>query len=62
MGVQWEDCRIVAELIGLKTFLNEFVAFERLAEIINNRITGGGPTISVGYDVNHLYIYMYMPI
>ncbi|XP_071829924.1 solute carrier family 28 member 3-like isoform X2 [Apostichopus japonicus] len=55
MGVQWEDCRIVAELIGLKTFLNEFVAFERLAEIINNRITGGGPTISIRSEVIATY-------
>lgn len=46
MGVEWADCRLVAELLGLKTFLNEFVAYERLAEIIANRDTGG-ETISV---------------
>ncbi|XP_071943638.1 solute carrier family 28 member 3-like [Antedon mediterranea] len=34
MGVEWEDCREVAELIGLKTFLNEFVAYLKLAEFI----------------------------
>ncbi|XP_038047159.1 solute carrier family 28 member 3-like isoform X2 [Patiria miniata] len=37
MGVEWDDCRIVAELIGTKTFINEFVAYERLAVYINNR-------------------------
>ena len=47
MGVEWADCLLVAELIGLKTFLNEFVAYERLAELIDNRKTGAGPTISV---------------
>ncbi|XP_033101813.1 solute carrier family 28 member 3-like isoform X2 [Anneissia japonica] len=36
MGVEWEDCREVAELIGLKTFLNEFVAYIRLGEFIDN--------------------------
>ncbi|XP_071941628.1 solute carrier family 28 member 3-like [Antedon mediterranea] len=34
MGVEWNDCRLVAELIGIKTFINEFVAYERLGEII----------------------------
>ena len=47
MGTDWEDCQIVAELIGTKTFINEFVAYERLSEYIANRDTGLGPTISV---------------
>ncbi|KAM4579458.1 solute carrier family 28 member 3-like [Fundulus diaphanus] len=42
MGVSWEDSFIVAELIGIKTFLNEFVAYQRLSEIIQRR-TAGGP-------------------
>lgn len=38
----------MAELIGVKTFLNEFIAFERLGEIIENRVSDGeGRTISV---------------
>ena len=37
MGTDWEDCREVAELIGTKTFINEFVAYERLSEYIDNR-------------------------
>ncbi|XP_076461368.1 solute carrier family 28 member 3-like [Babylonia areolata] len=39
MGVRWEDAGVVAELIALKTFLNEFVAYEKLSELIKNRLT-----------------------
>ena len=34
MGVKTKDCRKVAELIGVKTFLNEFVAYARLGVLI----------------------------
>jgi pyrimidine nucleoside transport protein len=37
MGVNVDDCRKVAELIGTKTFLNEFVAYQDLSALINNR-------------------------
>ena len=47
MGVEWADCRLVAELIGIKTFVNEFVAYDKLATFIDNRETGAGPTLSV---------------
>ena len=47
MGVEWNDCKIVAELIGLKTILNEFYAYDILGEYIKNRESGEGPTISV---------------
>lgn len=40
MGVSWEDSFIVAELIGIKTFLNEFVAYEKLSELIKKRMVG----------------------
>jgi len=39
MGVNVADCRKVAELIGTKTFLNEFVAYSQLSQLINNRDT-----------------------
>ncbi|CAH1775584.1 unnamed protein product [Owenia fusiformis] len=39
MGVRWQDCRTVAQLIGIKTFLNEFVAYTDLGQIIKNRKT-----------------------
>ena len=38
LGVPWGEARVVGELIGVKTVLNEFVAFRNLAEI------AGGPT------------------
>uniref|UniRef100_A0A3Q1IPF9 Sodium/nucleoside cotransporter n=1 Tax=Anabas testudineus TaxID=64144 RepID=A0A3Q1IPF9_ANATE len=41
MGVSGEDSFIVAELIGTKTFLNEFVAYQKLAEFIKKRKAGG---------------------
>ena len=37
MGVELEDCRRVAKLLGIKAFLNEFVAYIELRELINNR-------------------------
>nr|AKN21616.1 slc28a-1 [Schmidtea mediterranea] len=37
MGVYIQDCRKIAELMGIKTFLNEFIAYERLGILINNR-------------------------
>ena len=47
MGADWADCQLVAELIGTKTFLNEFVAYVRLSDLIDNRESGEGPTMSV---------------
>ncbi|XP_053181129.1 solute carrier family 28 member 3-like [Scomber japonicus] len=41
MGVSWEDSFLVAELIGTKTFLNEFVAYQKLSEFIKRRHAGG---------------------
>lgn len=41
MGVSWEDSFIVADLIGLKTFLNEFVAYQKLSELMTRRKAGG---------------------
>jgi pyrimidine nucleoside transport protein len=37
MGVNVEDCRRVAQLIGTKTFLNEFIAFMQLGDLLTNR-------------------------
>lgn len=48
MGVEWEDCDVVAKLLGIKTFLNEFVAYADLSTYIKNRQTMNGlRTISV---------------
>ena len=50
MGVEWPDCTKVAKLIGVKTFLNEFLAFGELSVFINNRKnTSPGSVLSVRY-------------
>lgn len=40
MGVDWEDCPIVAEIVGIKFFTNEFVAYEQLSQYKNKRLSG----------------------
>ena len=37
MGTDTADCRKVAELIGIKTFTNEFIAYGQLKVLIENR-------------------------
>lgn len=39
MGTETADCRKVAELIGVKTFTNEFIAYGQLKDLIANRKT-----------------------
>lgn len=36
MGVPWDQCEDVATLIGLKTAVNEFVAYQKLGEFKRN--------------------------
>ena len=61
MGTDWDDCRLVAELIGTKTFINEFVAYERLSQLIENRDIPGAETLSVstfkGCYYDHFWIH-----
>lgn len=52
MGVEWSDCHHVAELIGTKTFLNEFIAYIDLAKLIDNRRNCVQPYM----NVNKLYM------
>ncbi|XP_061678015.1 sodium/nucleoside cotransporter 1 isoform X2 [Syngnathoides biaculeatus] len=40
MGVPFEESFTVAELIGIKLFLNEFVAYEKLSTLKRNRLNG----------------------
>uniref|UniRef100_A0A8C3WU99 Sodium/nucleoside cotransporter n=1 Tax=Catagonus wagneri TaxID=51154 RepID=A0A8C3WU99_9CETA len=40
MGVAWEDCPVVAELLGIKLFLNEFVAYQELSGYKKRRLQG----------------------
>ncbi|XP_028414649.1 solute carrier family 28 member 3-like isoform X2 [Dendronephthya gigantea] len=47
MGVDWDDCGIVGELLGIKTFANEFIAYSDLSVYIENaKKNNGGRTIS----------------
>jgi pyrimidine nucleoside transport protein len=32
LGVDWDECEYVGQLIGLKSIVNEFVAFQKLGE------------------------------
>ncbi|XP_004933307.1 solute carrier family 28 member 3 [Bombyx mori] len=36
MGVPWEECELVGSLIGLKTIVNEFVAYQRMGEMLKD--------------------------
>ncbi|KAH9524809.1 hypothetical protein Btru_027921 [Bulinus truncatus] len=38
MGTEPEDCRHVAELVGIKTFTNEFIAYQKLSHMMKNRM------------------------
>ncbi|XP_061102975.1 sodium/nucleoside cotransporter 1 [Conger conger] len=40
MGIPYQESYIAAELIGTKLFLNEFLAYERLSELKENRLNG----------------------
>uniref|UniRef100_A0A8C8SLQ0 Sodium/nucleoside cotransporter n=1 Tax=Pelusios castaneus TaxID=367368 RepID=A0A8C8SLQ0_9SAUR len=40
MGADWADAPLVAELLGIKIFLNEFVAYEQLSKYKKNRLAG----------------------
>lgn len=40
MGIPYDESFTVAELIGIKLFLNEFVAYEKLSELKLNRLNG----------------------
>lgn len=35
MGVPWDECELVGSLIGLKTVVNEFVAYQRMGEMLD---------------------------
>lgn len=34
LGVNWCECSLVGELIGIKTIVNEFVAYSKLSEML----------------------------
>lgn len=54
MGIPFDESFTVAKLIGIKLFLNEFIAYEKLSELKNNRlnnITEVGKYISVSCSI-----------
>lgn len=56
LGVKWDDCDVVAELLGIKTFLNEFVAYAKFSEYIKNReLERVGRTISIRSEIITTY-------
>ena len=36
MGIEWDDCEKISRLIGLKTILNEFIAYRELGVLMEN--------------------------
>ncbi|XP_026545823.1 sodium/nucleoside cotransporter 1-like isoform X2 [Notechis scutatus] len=40
LGASWEESFLVAEMLGVKFFLNEFVAYQQLSTYQNNRLMG----------------------
>ncbi|XP_045168667.2 solute carrier family 28 member 3-like [Mercenaria mercenaria] len=55
MGVQWSDAGVVGELVGIKTFLNEFVAYKELSKFMENRLACTGELISMRSQVIATY-------
>jgi len=56
MGVDWADCNTVGRFLGIKTFLNEFIAYLEMAPYIKNRLEmNGEPTISRRSEVIATY-------
>lgn len=59
MGIPYEESFTVAELIGTKLFLNEFIAYEKLSELKNNRLNG---ILEDGVDKKWLSVSIYVII
>ena len=36
MGIDWDDCQKISRLIGIKTVLNEFIAYRELGVLIDS--------------------------
>lgn len=57
MGADVADCPKVAELLGVKTFVNEYLAYSQLGDLISNRlrwqehIANNGTYYYVGQDI-----------
>lgn len=40
LGASWDDAGLVAEMLGIKFFLNEFVAYQQLSTYKQRRLDG----------------------
>ncbi|XP_047510412.1 uncharacterized transporter YutK-like [Pieris napi] len=49
MGVPWEECELVGSLIGLKTVVNEFVAYQRMGEMKREGLLSGRSELIATY-------------
>ncbi|CAK1549012.1 unnamed protein product [Leptosia nina] len=49
MGVPWEECELVGSLIGLKTVVNEFVAYQRMGEMKKEGLLSGRSELVATY-------------
>jgi len=38
MGVGWDECEVVAQLVGVKTIVNEFIAYQKLGVLIKDGV------------------------
>ena len=47
MGIETKDCLQVGQLIGIKIFLTDIVAYTKLADLLTNRKLGLNPQLSV---------------
>ncbi|XP_052810188.1 solute carrier family 28 member 3-like isoform X2 [Mya arenaria] len=55
MGVPWSDAGVVGELVGIKTFLNEFLAYKELSKYMDNRSNCVGHIISIRSQIIATY-------
>ncbi len=57
MGVDWEDSGIVGELLGIKTFANEFIAYADLSKYIKNaNEDNGGRILTVSHLSPNIFV------
>ena len=38
MGVSWDECETVAQLVGIKTIVNEFIAYQKLGVLMKEGV------------------------
>lgn len=55
MGVDWADAGVVGELVGIKTFLNEFLAYKSLSQYMTNRLNCTGIFLSERSEIIATY-------